>query len=213
MKYPSLKAFAILLVIPVVVITTGCVPKADYDILQQNYDNLQRERDDLEVVTAEQDKELKALNRDYDELNRMFATEIEQNAIQLKKLVDGIEMDIPSDVMYESGSATASVGAEGLEYAKKLAGFLSGTDYFISVIGHTDSQQPTPRLAKKFPTNWDLAAARASNATKYLISQGCDSKNIVAVSRGEFDPVATNDTAEGRAQNRRIQIIIRELPD
>ncbi len=213
MKYPSLKAFAILLVIPVVVITTGCVPKADYDILQQNYDNLQRERDDLAVVTAEQDEELKALNRDYDELNRMFATEIEQNAIQLKKLVDGIEMDIPSDVMYESGSATASVGAEGLKYAKKLAGFLSGTDYFISVIGHTDSQQPTPRLAKKFPTNWDLAAARASNATKYFISQGCDSKNIVAVSRGEFDPVATNDTAEGRAQNRRIQIIIRELPD
>ncbi len=149
MKYPSLKAFAILLVIPVVVITTGCVPKADYDILQQNYDNLQRERDDLAVVTAEQDEELKALNRDYDELNRMFATEIEQNAIQLKKLVDGIEMDIPSDVMYESGSATASVGAEGLKYAKKLAGFLSGTDYFISVIGHTDSQQPTPRWGSR----------------------------------------------------------------
>ena len=213
MKYPSLQAFAILLVIPAVVISTGCVAKSDYDILQQNYDNLQRERDNLAAVTAEQDKELQALHRDYDELNRMFATEIEQNAIQLKKLVDGIEMDIPSDVMYESGSATASVGAEGLEYARKLAGFLSGTDYFISVIGHTDSQQPTPRLAKKFPTNWDLAAARASNATKYLISQGCDSKNIVAVSRGEFDPVATNDTAEGRAQNRRIQIIIRELPD
>lgn len=213
MKYPGLKAFAILLVIPAVVVATGCVPKSDYDILQMEYNNLQRERDDLAAVTVEQGKEIETLQSDYDELSRMFATEIEQNAIQLRKLADGIEMDIPSDVMYKSGSATASVGAEGLEHAKKLAEFLTGTDYFISVIGHTDSQQPTPRLAKKFPTNWDLAAARASNATKYLISHGCDPRNIVAVSRGEFEPVATNDTAEGRAQNRRIQIIIRELPE
>lgn len=55
--------------------------------------------------------------------------------------------------MYESGSATATVGSEGLEYAKRLAAFLAETDYFVSVVGHTDSQQPSRALGKKYPTN------------------------------------------------------------
>jgi chemotaxis protein MotB len=162
---------------------------------------------------VEQDAEINAMQEDYNALAAMFAVEIEQSDLEVRMLVDGIEIDIPSDVLYESGSATASVGTEGLEYAKKIAGFLAKTDYFISVVGHTDSQQPSAALAEKFPTNWDLAAARASNAVKSFVSEGCNPRNIVAVSRGEFDPVASNDTPEGRAQNRRTQVKIRQLPE
>jgi chemotaxis protein MotB len=227
MRYPNLRVVALLLIIPALLVSAGCVSKGKYNSLQNERDalaqqqdslskansDLTQERDELAVVAAEQDAELNAMQEDFNTLAAMFAMEIERNDIQVQMLVDGIEVEIPSDVMYESGSATASVGAEGLDYAKKLAGFLAETDYFISVVGHTDSQQPTAELAEKFPTNWDLAAARASNAAQFLVSQGCNPENIVAVSRGEFDPVASNDTPEGRAQNRRIQVKIRQLPE
>jgi chemotaxis protein MotB len=217
----------LLLIIPALVVSAGCVSKGKYNSLQderdalaQQQDSLSRanaeciqERDELVAVAAEQEAELNAMESDFEVLAGMFAMEIERNELQVEMLVDGVEIEIPSDVLYESGSATASVGAEGLEYAKKIADFLAKTDYIISVIGHTDSQQPTPELAEKFPTNWHLAAARASNAAQYLISQGCKPENVFAVSRGEFDPVATNDTPEGRAKNRRIEIVIRQLPE
>jgi chemotaxis protein MotB len=112
----------------------------------------------------------------------------------------------------ESGSATATVGSEGLEYAKELADFLKETDYFVSVIGHTDNQEPSRALAKRYPSNWELAGARAASAVRYFVSQGVAPKRIVASSRGQFDPVASNATPEGRAKNRRIQIILRSLP-
>ena len=63
------------------------------------------------------------------------------------------------------------------------------------------------------PIDPDLAAARAANVVKYFVGQGVDPTHIVAVSKGEFDPVASNDTKEGRAANRRIQIVLRKLPD
>ena len=104
------------------------------------------------------------------------------------------------------------VGDEGRELATKLADYLKGTTYFISVIGHTDNQQPMGNLAQKYPTNWELAAARAANAVKYLQSQGVEPDRMIAVSKGEFDPVASNSTADGRSQNRRIEVVLRTLP-
>jgi chemotaxis protein MotB len=227
MRYQSLRVVASLLVTAVLVLSAGCVSKGKFNSMQQERDalaqqqdslsmanaKLKKERDNLAVVAEEQQSEINAMQDDYNALAAMFAEEIQQNDIQVEMLVDGIEVEIPSDVMYESGSATASVGSDGIAYAKKLAGFLADTDYFISVVGHTDNQKPTEKLAEKFPTNWDLAAARATNAVKFLVSQGCDPTNIVAVSRGEFDPVASNDTPEGRAQNRRIEVVIRQLPE
>ena len=214
------------MLIAALVVSSGCVSKGKYNNLQVQNDalvqqqdslssvnaELARERDELSTVAAEQQTEIRYMEAEFNALVQIFSMEIEQNDMQVRMLVDGVEIEIPSDVMYESGSATANVGSEGLEYAERIATFLAGTDYFISVVGHTDSQQPSAALAKRFPTNWDLAAARAANAVKFLVSKGCDPKNIVAVSRGEFDPVTSNETAEGRAQNRRIQVKIRQLP-
>jgi chemotaxis protein MotB len=206
---------------------TGCVSKGKYNGVVQELDQMTQERDklaaqkdvtteerdDLAVVAADQEAELNAMQADYDRLIAMFAMEIESNDLKVKMLVNGIELAIPSDVLYASGEAKATVGGEGMDQAKKIAEFLAATEYFISVVGHTDNQQPSAKLAERFPTNWDLAAARASNAVKFFVTQGVEPTRIVATSRGEFDPVATNDTPEGRAQNRRIQIILRKLPE
>lgn len=212
MKSSSLRIGAALVFCCGLVLSTGCVKKSEYDALMADYKAAIGKQDKLTEVVAEQGAELSALKSDYNKLAEIFAEELENQELELELLVDGIEVAIPSDVMYASGSATATVGSDGLEFAKRLAEFLADTDYFVSVVGHTDSQQPSPALAKKYPTNWELAAARAANATRYLVSQGVDPTSVVASSRGEFAPVASNDTAEGRAQNRRIQIILRDLP-
>jgi chemotaxis protein MotB len=212
MKSSSLRIGAALVFCCGLVLSTACVKKSEYDALQADYNAALAKQGKLAQVVTEQDAELAALKADFDKLAEIFADEIANHQLELEQLVDGIEVAIPSDVMYESGSATATVGSEGLEYAKRLAAFLAETDYFVSVVGHTDSQPPSRALAKKYPTNWELAGARAASAVKYLVSQGVDPTHLVASSRGEFAPVASNDTPEGRAQNRRIEIVLRDLP-
>lgn len=206
MKSETLRIGLMLLVGSGLVLSAGCVKKSEYNAVVA-------ERDTLARTVQEQQVALTALESDYARLNDIFADEIANHELELKQLVDGIEVAIPSDIMYESGSATATAGSEGLEYAKQLAAFLADTDYFVSVIGHTDNQQPSRELAKRFPSNWELAGARAASATRFLVSQGVDPTRIVASSRGEFNPVESNDTPEGRAKNRRIQIILRSLPE
>jgi chemotaxis protein MotB len=205
MKYDSLQNLGLLLMGSALLVTSGCVKKDEYNAVVA-------ERDELMRIVEEQNAVLNELEGDFDRLAEIFAEEIANQQIALEQLVDGIEVEIPSDVMYESGSATATVGSEGLEYAAELAEFLKGTDYFVSVIGHTDNQKVSRNLAKRYPSNWELAGARAASAVRYFIAQGVEPTRMVASSRGHFDPVASNDTPEGRAENRRIEIVLRSLP-
>jgi chemotaxis protein MotB len=188
------------------------VKKSEYEALQAQYEAALAKEGKLTKTVAMQGAEISALESDFNTLAEIFAEEIENKELQLEQLVDGIEVAIPSDVMYKSGSASPEVGSEGLEYAKRLAEFLAENDYFVSVVGHTDNQKISPKLAKKYRSNWELAGARAAGVARFLVTNGMDPTQLVASSRGKFDPVASNDTPEGRAQNRRIQIILRSLP-
>ena len=73
----------------------------------------------------------------------------------------------------------------------------------IEVQGHTDN---VPIARGPYPSNWELAAARATGVVRWLESQGVDPTRLTGVSYGEFHPVAPNDTVEGRARNRRIEV-------
>jgi chemotaxis protein MotB len=70
------------------------------------------------------------------------------------------------------------------------------------VEGHTDDVP----VARRYPSNWELAAARASSVVRLMIEQGVEPERIKVVSRAEFAPIASNETNEGRAKNRRIEI-------
>jgi chemotaxis protein MotB len=70
------------------------------------------------------------------------------------------------------------------------------------VEGHTDDVP----VARRYPSNWELAAARASSVVRLMIELGVEPDRLKAVSRAEFAPVASNETDEGRAKNRRIEI-------
>ena len=93
----------------------------------------------------------------------------------------------------------------------KVGKQLADVPYQTIVAGFTDNAPISSNLAKTFPSNWDLAAARATQVVRILQGSGVVSDRLVAVSFGENEPVAANDTKEGRQQNRRIEIRLRPI--
>jgi len=209
----EVKANAILFTAVTLLMLSACVSTSEYESMVAERDVAAAQRDAAEAqrdLLASQKAELEAA---FDDLNELLAEEIQANKLTLRELVDGVEVEIPSDVLFRSGAALPTVSDDARDEFFKLAGYLSDTDFFIAVVGHTDSQQPTPRLAERYPTNWELGGARAAVAARFLEREGVDPNRITANSRGEHVPVASNASAEGRARNRRIQIILRVLPE
>lgn len=186
-------------------VLSACVSSQEYDTAVSERDAATAQRDSIAGEEA-------MLRGSYNALQQIFSQEIASKEMELKQLADGVEVQIPSDLMFASGSATPNVSDDARDHMLKLADYLKGTDFLISVVGHTDSQQPTPRLAERYPTNWELGAARASVAVRFLQQNGVGPERIRAVSQAEFVPVADNSTPDGRALNRRIQIVLRKLP-
>ena len=196
--------FGLKLALPALVLS-ACVSAKQYDTAVSQRDVATVQRDSIATEEA-------LLRSSYNALEVMFEHEIAAKKMELKQVVDGVEVQIPSDIMFASGSATPNVSDDARDQMLKLANYLKGTDFLISVIGHTDSQQPTPRLAERYPTNWELGGARAAVAARFLQQNGVSPERIIVSSRAESLPVADNSTAEGRAKNRRIQIVLRSLP-
>jgi chemotaxis protein MotB len=110
------------------------------------------------------------------------------------------------------GSGKSDLSDDGQAVLKKIADLLNGTlkDFDVIVEGHTDNLPIAKTLQNKYPTNWELSATRASGAVVFLIAQGkVDPNRLAAVGRGETGAVADNDSEQGRAANRRIDIIVR----
>ena len=78
----------------------------------------------------------------------------------------------------------------------------------IMVNGYTDNVPIAPDFRWRFPSNWELSTARATDVVRYLIQQGVNPAILAATGYGEQDPVASNDTPQGRRQNRRVEIVI-----
>jgi len=114
---------------------------------------------------------------------------------------------LPSDVLFESGSAKLNdVGKDTVRSVASVLVFMSNKRFQIE--GHTDN---VPISTTRFPSNWELAAARALVVVKSMVDGGMQHSALSAASYGEFHPAATNDTDQGRAENRRIEIVL--LPD
>ena len=92
---------------------------------------------------------------------------------------------------------------------KKVASVLVKANRVIQVQGHTDNVPIKGRLAERFPTNWELSAARAVNVVRFLHEEaGLDPQSLSATGVSEYRPRAANDTDEGRQKNRRIEILL-----
>jgi chemotaxis protein MotB len=132
---------------------------------------------------------------------------LESRDVTISNLQGKLTVNILDRVMFDSGEAILKPDGESV--LRKVAGLLAGhPELKIQVIGHTDNVP----IRTRFPSNWELSAARALAAVHFLTEKaGVDPRRVGAAGYGEYRPIADNSTAEGRARNRRIAIAI--LPE
>ncbi|MCF7202775.1 flagellar motor protein MotD [Pseudomonas oligotrophica] len=114
-----------------------------------------------------------------------------------------VEIELNSSLLFSSGDAVPS--DEAFALIEKVARILAPYDNPVHVEGFTDNQ---PIATAKYPTNWELSAARASSIVRMLAADGVAAGRLAAVGYGEFQPAADNATAEGRARNRRVVLVV-----
>lgn len=130
------------------------------------------------------------------------------------KIRDGkMYLELPSAILFPSGRA--SLSEEGKDTLTEVAAVLAMIeDREFQVAGHTDN---VPISSGRFDSNWELSTERALSVVQFLQEMGVPSENLSAAGYGEHQPIADNSTQNGRAQNRRIEIILmpnlNELPD
>lgn len=134
-------------------------------------------------------------------------SEISADQVQIEQLKDGIRVRMSSALLYREGAVDLT--SQGRAALNKIAPQMASETYEIDVVGNTDNLPIGPELAGRYPTNWELAGERASIVVRYLQEQGVDPGRMRAISAGQYHPVASNDTADGRARNRRTEILLR----
>ena len=163
---------------------------------------LQKEAESLKKAKEEQ---VQKVSSTYESLLEKMKSEISQGQVTISELKGKLTVNMVDSILFDSGKAEVKEG--GLEVLGKVISILKDvSDKSIRIEGHTDNVQIRGDLARRYPTNWELSAARAINVARYLQDQGIDPEQLSAVAYGEWKPVATNDTAEGKAKNRRIEI-------
>ncbi|WP_420335180.1 OmpA/MotB family protein [Roseibium sp.] len=145
------------------------------------------------------------LQRKLDNAFKDLSANLADREVEVRQDEDGITLTVLGTILFASGSAEVTpAGAALLNQIVSTIG--ASREFRISVEGHTDNTQITGALARRFPTNWELSSARSLSVLRALASEGVDEGLMEARAFGEHRPRSSNDTAEGRAENRRIEI-------
>lgn len=159
------------------------------------------------VELAERKAAADARVAEYRDLLSRFQALIDAGKLKVK-IVDGrLVVELATDVLFASGSSNLSKeGKTALIEVSGVLASLPGRRYQVE--GHTDND---PISTAQYPSNWELASARAIVVTRTLVDAGLPADRVSAASYGEYRPVASNETKEGKAANRRIEIVV--VPD
>ncbi|MCB9795743.1 MAG: OmpA family protein [Alphaproteobacteria bacterium] len=188
--------------------------QAQIDALNAEKANLLKDRTALKSSVQEMESALAELARrkaaadarvaEFRDLLDRFRALIDAGKLKVK-IVDGrMVVELATDVLFASGSAELS--KEGKEALTEVAGVLASIpDRRYQVEGHTDDD---PIKTAQYPSNWELASGRALVVTKTLIEAGLPATRVSAASYGEYRPVSSNESKEGKASNRRIEIVV-----
>ena len=167
----------------------------------------------MHAVPSEEPSE----NQQIDELGGMIEKEMEEIVSEIRELVlfnklggevsvtkseDGVVITMSDLLLFAQGGTRLS--DKGVDILRKVASVLSKLAYQVKIKGHTDSE---PISSAFYPSNWELSSARASTVVRLLVENGVSPRYISAEGYAHYHPVATNDTARGRARNRRVEIV------
>jgi chemotaxis protein MotB len=176
--------------------------------LEKQVADLGRARGDLEKSLKNREAELKErtseveeLRETYDGLVTELQSEVQAGRVEVERLREGLRVNLADEIVFPPGSAR--LDAAGRKVLQDVAGRLRDAPYSVEVQGHTDDQKTR---GGAFPTNWELAAARAAAVARVLEEEHVDPTRLSVVSFGEYQPLVPNDTPENRARNRRIEL-------
>lgn len=187
--------------------------KSDGGNLQEKLQGMTEQELKLKELREKQKRQYQHELEDMQELQKQLDTYIQEKGLstQLETKLDEfmLKITVRDNALFQSGSAAVKPDAQVL--AAAIAKMLSEyPTYQVEVAGYTDN---VPIKTAEFETNWDLSAKRALNFMKILMKNDkVNPSNYRAIGYGEYQPIDTNDTAEGRAKNRRVEVnIIRQV--
>jgi chemotaxis protein MotB len=162
-------------------------------------------RSDVQKI-GDLERQLAELQRAKSALEKSMAREIANKEVTLQLTERGLVVTFLAEILFDSGKA--KIKTEATSSLDKVAKVLKSevADLNVGVEGHTDN---VPIKYSGWKSNWELSTARATSVVHYLAEQkGISPARLAAIGYGEYRPVASNSTAEGRRQNRRVEIII-----
>jgi chemotaxis protein MotB len=201
-------------------------------VLETRNENLERNLDDLNLALSEinescseqmremsfelekqksiiamQSTVIDRLDDTKKEIEESLKEQIEAKEIQIEEMENRLKVTLVDKILFNTGQA--QVNPRGREVLAKVADSLKAqTSHAVVVEGHTDDVPIGAGLKNRFASNWELSAARALSVVRFLQEQGVDPAKLSAAAFGPYQPVASNETPEGRSRNRRIEIIL-----
>ncbi|MDO8729728.1 MAG: OmpA family protein [Candidatus Omnitrophota bacterium] len=160
---------------------------------------------ELERLRRQKESEANQLRDAMEALQRQLQREIGDKQVKLEMAERGLVLTFVAEVLFDSGKA--EVKPKARETLGKVASVISQKvpDRDIGVDGHTDND---PIKHSGWKSNWELSTGRATSVLHVLEEEGVDPRRLVASGYGEYRPVTSNDSSEGRQQNRRVEIVI-----
>lgn len=182
--------------------------KARLGLLEQEKSDLLSAQLELSSSVQAKEDELVKLKGTAQELEEKMKAEIARGEIRLSQANGRLQVDLVDKILFDSGDA--QISKRGEEVLARVGAVIARVeDRQIQVAGHTDGAPISARLANRYPSNWELSAARATNVVRFLEEKAhVPPKRLVASGYGPFHPLASNATPAGRARNRRIEILL-----
>jgi chemotaxis protein MotB len=161
----------------------------------------------IDSLNGEYQKAAQLQREQSEKMKAAMQAEIDAKQVTIQELEGKLTVTMVETMLFDSGKAI--VTKNGVESLKKVAEVLkTTTDQNVVVAGYTDNKPIGDKLTGVYASNWELSAARAIAVVKILKDAGVDPEVLGAMGYGEFRPVADNSTPEGRAQNRRMEIVL-----
>jgi len=186
------------------VLLPGCLSQKHYDAVMGSVSDVQT----IKASDRQQNNRIKNLEKIVHELQSGLRTEIRDQGVTVEKASpESVRVSLPQAVLFSSGSV--ELNEQGGKVLSNVALALKAEGNPIRIVGYSDALPVGDSLKARFADNWELSAARAAAVARVLVwGEGIAQDRIRIEGRGAADPVADNNTEEGRAENRRIEIFI-----
>jgi chemotaxis protein MotB len=207
----------------------ACVSKTKYLEANKNLENLEAKCNDLEDKNLQLSRDIEKMKLELEEresviekqktviseldetkqkIESSMKEQIEAQEIKIEEIEGKLKVTFVDKILFDTGSV--EINPRGKEVLLTIAGSLKENEsQNIVVEGHTDNVPIGMVLKDRFPTNWELSTARAAAVVRFLQDNGgLQPERLTACGYSYYRPVASNDTEEGRSQNRRIEIIL-----